>query len=102
MFKTSFYLLLLIQSLLSFSTTTTYSHEWYDWENEPKLYDLSAEESKASAVIIKDKRILEYVYDDDKKLVLYETKHKIIRINDDAAAENFNKVVVPTLSLIHI
>lgn len=96
MLKISFYLLLLTQSLLSLSATATYSHEWYDWENEPKLYELSAEDSKASAIIIKDKRILEYVYDKDKKVVLYETKHKIIRINDDAAAENFNKVVVPT------
>lgn len=96
MLKIPFFLVLFILSFFSLSAASTYSHKWYDWENEPKLYELSAEESKSSAVIIKDKRILEYVYDDDKKLVLYETKHKIIRINDDAAAENFNKVVVPT------
>lgn len=77
-------------------TVPVYTHQWYDWEATPKLYELSTEEQKASAIIIKDKRIYEYVQTAPSSISLFQTVHKIIRINDDVAAENFNKVLVPT------
>ncbi|MGB0839824.1 MAG: DUF3857 domain-containing protein, partial [Chitinophagales bacterium] len=73
----------------------SYFHADYDWEEEPSLSELLEEEAKESAIILKDKRLFEYAYNDKGELDAYETVHKIIRVNDDQAVENFNKVFVP-------
>lgn len=71
-----------------------YSHSNYDWAAKPTLHTLSA--SNHSAIIIKDKRVLEYAYSKDgEALYCYKTTHRIVRVNDDVAIENFNKVFVP-------
>lgn len=74
-----------------------YQYKNYDWEAEPKLHELNEEEIAAKAVIIKDKRIFEYVYEGEKQdeLYLYQTVHNIVRVNEDQAIEEFNKVFIP-------
>ncbi len=89
---------LLLILMLTVSTAVEahkYTHQSYNWEETPTLHSLTEEEMAASAIIIKDKRILEYTYGKEADLVLYETTHKIIRVNSDQAVEEFNKVFVP-------
>lgn len=66
----------------------------YNWESSPINYKLSNEDANLSALVIKDKRILEYFYEKEE---LFKLKiiHKIARVNDDIALESFNKVFVP-------
>lgn len=79
-------------SLPAFSQT--YSHVAYDWESAPQLMPLTEAEQHESAVIIKDKRVLEFNFEADD-FYLYKTVHRIVRVNDDVAVEGNNKVFVP-------
>ncbi|QQS27642.1 MAG: DUF3857 domain-containing protein [Sphingobacteriales bacterium] len=102
MLKTSVYsailFLLIAKSIVA---QPVYSHQNYNWEELPVLYDLQDEESTEPAVIIKDKRIIEFCYDEPTGALLqYETVHKIVRVNDDAGVEGFNKVYVPMHNVI--
>lgn len=67
----------------------------YNWVEQPVLHELSEEENNASAIVIKHKIMLNYDYDENEDLNLYETQHKIVRVNDAQAIEGFNKVFVP-------
>lgn len=77
------------------SNSFEYTHSGYDWAATPNLHELSSEELEKSAVVVKDKRIFEYVYDNNSELVLFHTMHKIVRVNDDQAIESYNKVFLP-------
>ncbi len=66
----------------------------YDWVEKPVLHKLTEEELKAPAVIIKDKRSIKYVIEEEG-LFLYETIHKIAKVIEDQGIEAFNKVYVP-------
>lgn len=68
----------------------------YNWDSVPKLHQLSAEESKLGEVVIKDKRIIEYYYETPDNLVMYVTRHVIIRVNSEKAVENNNTVYIAT------
>ncbi len=72
-----------------------YMHSNYKWTADPVLHEVSEEEKKETAIIIKDKRIVEFAYGTESDLLLYETLHKIIRINTEQGVEDFNKVFVP-------
>src|SRR5215467_10028800 len=79
----------------------------YDWDAQPKPHTLSASELSNKIVGIKDKRILEYTYDDAKKtdLVMYYTKHVIVKVNSPEGIEEFNKIYLPvsgTLDVVKI
>lgn len=71
-----------------------YTHQDYDWAETPELHELSEDEMKKSAVQLKDVRILEFVYSELGDLNLYETKHKVVKVNEDKAIEAHNKVFV--------
>lgn len=88
--------LFLFFNLLAMSVLLSYADdpEKYDWEKERKKYAISTEEEKAPAVILKDKRVIEYIFDDEKNLVVYKTLHKIILVNTSEAIDQFNKVYV--------
>jgi hypothetical protein len=66
----------------------------YHWDDNPKLHDLTPEEQKMGTVVIKDKRIIEY-YSKDGDIVMYVTRHMIIRVNSDKAIEEANTVYIP-------
>ncbi len=67
----------------------------YTWDETPKLHDLTADEKKRNSVVIKDKRILEYYFDTPDNIVLYVTRHFIVRVNSDKAIEENNTVYIP-------
>ncbi|MCC7303159.1 MAG: DUF3857 domain-containing protein [Bacteroidia bacterium] len=71
-------------------------HKNYDWAEEPKIHTLGPEEEKQGTVVLKDKLIVEYMYDKNGNPVMYLTRHKIIRLNTDKSIEENNKVYIPT------
>ena len=67
----------------------------YHWDEAPHLHDLTADEEKRNEVVIKDKRILEYAYNEHDSLVMYITHHYIVRVNSDKSIEENNTVYIP-------
>lgn len=64
------------------------------WAGQPVLHTIDSKYNEESAVIILDKRRMEYV-DVKDELAVYKTLHRIIRINDDKGIESFNRVYLP-------
>src|SRR3954468_7500750 len=64
------------------------------WSASPALHILDVKYSTQPAVVLEDKRRVEYI---DKKdgLVTYKTVHKIVRVNDDKGIESYNKIYLP-------
>ncbi|HEY4151615.1 MAG TPA: hypothetical protein VGM41_21900, partial [Chitinophagaceae bacterium] len=81
--------------VLSTTLYTTYGQapaiETEQWDKKPVLHTLAAQYQKESAVILLDKRRIEYA-DEGKDVVAYKTLHKIVHINDDHGIEAFNRV----------
>lgn len=64
------------------------------WDAKPSLHKLDAKLDSESAVILVDKRRIEYI-DDKEELLMYRTLHKIVHINTDNGIEAFNTVYLP-------
>ena len=97
-FKLPFLIYLL---LVTFGLQATeYTHSSYKWTANPVLHDLNEEEEALSSIVIKENRILEYIYKSDDVLYLYKTVHKIVKVNTDQAIEMFNKVNVPIMGVV--
>lgn len=77
------------------STPGPLEHTLYDWQETPTLDTLYNDSTENSSVYILDKQIIEYILT-DSGYYSYNTKHVIVKINDDAAIEGFNKVFVPS------
>ncbi len=67
------------------------------WIDKPVLHTVDNNLKNESAILVFDKRRMEYI-DVDKELTLYKTVHKIIHINDDKGIETFNKIYLPVTS----
>ncbi len=78
----------------------TLIHKSYDWVQEPKVHTLTAIEEREGSVVLRDQRISEYAYDVNGDLVLYYTRHMIIRVNNDKSIEENNKVYIPLRDVI--
>lgn len=81
--------------------------EWkkYSWEEDRKPYVLTETEKKKSAIILKDKRIIEIFFDGEGNKTetnTYYTKHVIVRVNSDNAIEEYNKVYIPMLGVTEV
>lgn len=73
----------------------------YSWENQPNY---SVEPTKGESLIsIKETKVTEFFYLEDK-LVEYYLDHKVIWVNSDDAIEDFNKIYLPysSTSIIEI
>ena len=86
-------------SLLSFGN---FENEDYSWEGKPVRHTLSAAEELENTVRIKDVRILEYAYNDAGALEMLSVNHKIIRVNNDAAVNDNNKVYISMYGVIDV
>jgi len=62
------------------------------WVEKPMISKLDDKYSKESAVILFDKRKIEYVDVSKEEMAEYYTLHKVVHINDDRGIEYFNKV----------
>ncbi|WP_435412672.1 DUF3857 domain-containing protein [Psychroserpens mesophilus] len=86
----------LIAILLTTTTGIAQHYKTYDWQKKPKLHKLSSDEKEASSVAIFKKVIVEYHADEvASEPRLYETKHTIIRVNDDNGIAQHNTVYIP-------
>ncbi|GJM62793.1 DUF3857 domain-containing protein [Persicobacter diffluens] len=72
-------------------------HHNINWEISPKLHPLDEQYQQESAIIIKDERVIELV-PVQMQAVSVNTVHKIIKIMDESAIENYNKVYIPYIS----
>lgn len=84
-------------SLLSFGN---FEYEEYSWEAKPVRHTLTEAEEAENTVRIKDLRILEYSYNDADVLEMLQVVHKIIRVNNDAAVNDNNKVYISMYGVI--
>ncbi len=72
-----------------------YQYKDYTWNKQPVTYTPTAEDEKQDAIGLKDKRVIEFIYDDKGVLQMYYTHHIIVKILTQSAIEEFNKVYVP-------
>lgn len=72
-------------------------YENYTWQKSPSNTSLTEEEKSQRAVILKDVRVIQFEYMEGNPVV-YETKHKIIKVLSDRAIEEYNKVYIPIYS----
>lgn len=85
------------------SGSTQFIHQGYNWIQKRGIIKLSEAENEQDAIILKDRRVIEYAYDyKTSNLVIYDTRHKIIRVNSDAALDEYNKVYVSVANAISI
>jgi hypothetical protein len=86
---------LLVIGSSSASAQDDYPRKNYSWSEKPVTApELNKDELKQPAVILLDSRYLDYVTNKEG-YDLYVTKHKIVRVNDDAGIDRFNKVYIP-------
>ncbi|MFT5723225.1 MAG: hypothetical protein ACI9JN_000334 [Bacteroidia bacterium] len=64
----------------------------YEWEDDPSIFELTDEESKESAVYIKQVNAVEMFYDANGNALEYYMRHVIIHLNDAEAVDQNNKV----------
>src|ERR1700759_822238 len=62
------------------------------WTEKPTNSKPAEKYGKESAVVVLDKRRVEYIDDSKSEVAEYYTLHKIIHINDDRGIEGFNKI----------
>jgi hypothetical protein len=77
------------------SAAGVFENENYDWQEQRSPIGIPFNTSYSDAVVVNDRRILEYAQANNDKMYLYETVHKIIRINNRDAINRFNKVHIP-------
>jgi Domain of Unknown Function with PDB structure (DUF3857) len=75
--------------------TYVYEHERYNWQPRRQCLPAQGPELYHSAFILKDKRAVEYIYDGNDNLRIYETVHKIVRVNTAEAVQQYSKVYLP-------
>lgn len=88
----------IIFTVLILVTTSSYAqyYKTYNWEDNPKLHDITEAEAKASSIGIFEKYIVEY-FDSmiTKQLYSLETTHTISRVNNDKGINKHNTVYIP-------
>ena len=72
-----------------------FDYEEYDWEEEQAAYTGEVDDSTA-AVVLKEKLLYDYNYDEDNRLVMDRLFHRRIYINSTRALEEFNRKYIPT------
>lgn len=72
----------------------------YDWSDNPKIHELTSDEKEDNYTILKDKILLDFVYESSGELVLYETRHFIVHFNNEKGIEEMNKIYVPTSTVL--
>jgi len=79
--------------------------EDFAFPSTPEKIEVNKKFADASAVVLKDIRILNFFYDKDKPkegLQSFYTTHKVIQINDTRAIESYNKIYIPLSGVIDI
>src|SRR4051812_46226220 len=70
----------------------------YEWDKNAAIHTLSAEEAKEPLVMILDERVIEYYWNKNDDIEQYNWRHRILRLNDNKAIEENNKIYIPVAS----
>lgn len=62
------------------------------WADKPTLHPIDSRYNKESALILLDRRRIEFIDEGKDNIGEYRTIHRIIHVNDDKGIESFNKV----------
>jgi hypothetical protein len=100
-FLTLFVYLFLLNSIKA-NNIFRFEHQSYTWQIDRKMQHLDSEMENQAVVILKDKRIIEYVYDEQNQLQVVETVHKIVRVNTQNAVSENNKILINTNNILNI
>lgn len=100
--KKSFLLSLILSLQFVFAFAKDFEYEGYNWTDNRKINTISATDEKEQAIILKDKRAVEFVYNEKGEPEVYRLVHKIIRVNTDEAIENYNTVYISMQDVIKI
>ncbi|MBI5371582.1 MAG: DUF3857 and transglutaminase domain-containing protein [Sphingobacteriales bacterium] len=87
-------LLILATVLLTAPASRSQEIERESWDSKPALHPMEHKYNEESAIIVLDKRRVEYV-DEKEGVAVYRTLHRVIHINDDKGIESFNRVYLP-------
>lgn len=93
----------IVTCLLAFITLNVLaqSPSGFHWNDSRGLFELS-EEEKAEPVIQLEYQVLyEFTYE-NSELVLYYTEHEIIRVNNDEAIAQHNRIYIPTQNALEL
>jgi len=66
-----------------------------EWDAKPTMHTVAQSFLGAEAVIIEEDISLDFKEDQDK-IWIYRTLHRIVKVQDEKGIENFNKISVPT------
>ena len=86
----------------SFLIAQTKQYMSYDWEKSPTPTKQVEKYKSFDYYVVKDKHILEYAYDSNNELSLFDTKHIITHINNDKGVETKNKMYISTGRIIEM
>ena len=67
----------------------------YTWDTIPNVIDPDTNTNETGAIVLSNKVILEYAFDEKGDIYTYETTHLRIKITEDKALEQLNKIYVP-------
>ena len=88
--------LIVLLSILTVASSAFAQVNKYDWEEKP-FYDIdTAEYTKYSAVVMLDHRIRQYKGSESTPVSIAYAKHLAIKILDEKAIEDYNRVFVPS------
>ena len=88
----------LVLNVLFFSATINaqdLKYKDFDFPKEPPVVKMSDTEKKESAVILEEKRGMQYAYNEKGELGFYYFRFKSIVLLEDKAIESFNKIYLP-------
>jgi hypothetical protein len=76
----------------------------YDWVKTRAILEITAEQKKEDAIVLKNLTVLEYIQGEElgNDLRLYYTSHKIMHINTEHAIEKNNKVFIPLSNTLEV
>ncbi len=75
----------------------------YNWAENRQQYQLSEEQNNLPFVYLKYHKQFIYDYDGaDMDLVIYETEHQIIKVNNDNALARNNRIYIPMYNTIEL
>ncbi len=92
MYKKIFYLAAVLFTLTAVAQDNNLIQE--TWHPSPALHSIDSRHTAGPAVILLDKRRIEYI-DENDELIMYKTLHRIVHINNDNGIEAFNRVYLP-------
>ncbi len=88
----SYRLSLVCLLLASFAAAQQPAIKHEQWAENPVLHTMADRYKNESAVVLLDKRMIEFVDMNTDKMEEYRTFHRIVHINDDKGLESFNKI----------